>query len=301
MKHNQVRQVLFPILAALIWGTAFVAQDLCADAIDTFTFNAIRSYIAVVALLVLIVIFDAVNKNKPSLTAIQRKAANCQMWFGGICCGTALAVASNFQQAGLAAGTDAGKACFITALYVVLVPILSVVLGKRPEAKIWACVVIAVVGLYLLCIKPGGFALAAGDGVLLLCAFLFAVQILCVSHFSPLVDGVCLSWVQFLVVAVESTVLMLVLEAPTPASLMAAAGAIAYAGVFSSGVAYTLQILGQRDVNPAIASLIMCLESVFSALGGWLLLHQSLSMREIFGCTLIFAAVVLAQLPWRTG
>jgi len=172
-----------------------------------------------------------------------------------------------------------------------------VVLGKRPEAKIWACVVIAVVGLYLLCIKPGGFALAAGDGVLLLCAFLFAVQILCVSHFSPLVDGVCLSWVQFLVVAVESTVLMLVLEAPTPASLIAAAGAIAYAGVFSSGVAYTLQILGQEGVPPALACMAMSMESVFSALSGWVVLGESMTGRELFGGLLMFGAVLLAQLP----
>ena len=226
----------------------------------------------------------------------QSPAQRKQLALGGLVCGSALCMASASQQLGMANASTA-KAGFITALYVVLVPILSVVLGKRPEAKIWACVVIAVVGLYLLCIKPGGFALAAGDGVLLLCAFLFAVQILCVSHFSPLADGVCLSWAQFLVVAVESTVLMLVLEAPTPASLMAAAGAIAYAGVFSSGVAYTLQILGQEGVPPALACMAMSMESVFSALSGWVVLGESMTGRELFGGLLMFGAVLLAQLP----
>ena len=297
MKHNQVRQVVFPILAAFIWGTAFVAQDLCADSIGTFAFNATRYFIAVLALLVVIAVSDKAKKNRPTPTADEKKAANKQLWLGGLCCGAALAIASNFQQAGLVAGTDAGKAGFITALYVVLVPVFGLFLGRRGSARLWLSMVIAVGGLYLLCMKNGFGGIEASDWILLSCAVLFSFQIMTVDHFAPQVDGVRLSLLQFFVVAVESTAAALLFENPTLAEFGANWLPLAYCGVMSSGVAYTLQILGQRDVNPAIASLIMCLESVFSALGGWLLLHQSLSMREVFGCTLIFAAVVLAQLP----
>ena len=153
MKHNQVRQVLFPILAALIWGTAFVAQDLCADVIDTFSFNAARSYIAVVVLLVIIFIFDKAKKDKPVVTDAQKKIDRKNLLIGGFCCGTALAIASNFQQAGIAAGTDAGKAGFLTALYVVLVPLFGLFFRRKVSLPVWIAVVLAVASLYLLCIK----------------------------------------------------------------------------------------------------------------------------------------------------
>ena len=179
----------------------------------------------------------------------------------------------------------------------VLVPVFGLFLGRRGSARLWLSMVIAVGGLYLLCMKNGFGGIETSDWILLSCAVLFSFQIMTVDHFAPQVDGVRLSLLQFFVVAVESTAAALLFENPTLAEFGANWLPLAYCGVMSSGVAYTLQILGQRDVNPAIASLIMCLESVFSALGGWLLLHQSLSMREVFGCTLIFAAVVLAQLP----
>ena len=182
-------------------------------------------------------------------------------------------------------------------MYVVLVPVFGLFLGRRGSARLWLSMVIAVGGLYLLCMKNGFGGIEASDWILLSCAVLFSFQIMTVDHFSPQVDGVRLSLLQFFVVAVESTAAALLFENPTLAEFGANWLPLAYCGVMSSGVAYTLQILGQRDVNPAIASLIMCLESVFSALGGWLLLHQSLSVREVFGCTLIFAAVILAQLP----
>ena len=176
MKHNQVRQVVFPILAAFIWGTAFVAQDLCADSIGTFAFNATRYFIAVLALLVVIAISDRAKKNKPALTAEEKKAASKQLWLGGLCCGVALAIASNFQQAGLVAGTDAGKAGFITALYVVLVPVFGLFFKRKVSLPVWIAVVCSVVALYLLCIK-GDFSLAAGDLLILVCAVCFAVHI----------------------------------------------------------------------------------------------------------------------------
>ena len=297
MKHNQMRQVVFPILAAFIWGTAFVAQDMCADAIGAFTFNATRYFIAVLALLVVILIRDGVKKDKPVLSTEEKKAANRQLWIGGLCCGAALAIASNFQQAGLVAGTDAGKAGFITALYVVLVPVFGLFLGRKGSAQLWVSMAIAVVGLYLLCMKDGFGSIQSSDWLLLLCAVLFSFQIMAVDHFSPQMDGVRLSLVEFFVVSVESTVAAFLFEQPAMAEFVTFAGPILYCGIMSSGVAYTLQILGQRDLNPAVASLIMCLESVFSALGGWLLLHQNLSFRESSGCVLLFAAVVLAQLP----
>lgn len=296
MQMKKLRGNLMLLLTALIWGSAFVAQTVGMDHVGPFTFNCVRMFLGALVLLPVIAWREEHNPANKKAHGLPENGSGRVLAAGGISCGVMLFLGSSLQQCGLQYTTP-GKAGFITALYVVLVPILSVVLGKRPEAKIWACVVIAVVGLYLLCIKPGGFALAAGDGVLLLCAFLFAVQILCVSHFSPLADGVCLSWAQFLVVAVESTVLMLVLESPTPASLMAAAGAIAYAGVFSSGVAYTLQILGQEGVPPALACMAMSLESVFSALSGWVVLGESMTGRELFGGLLMFGAVLLAQLP----
>ena len=315
MKHNQVRQVVFPILAAFIWGTAFVAQDLCADVIDTFTFNAIRSYIAVVALLVLIAIFDRVNKNKPSLTAIQRKAANRQMWIGGLCCGTALAVASNFQQAGIAAGTDAGKAGFITALYVVLVPVFGLFFKRKVSLPVWIAVVCSVVALYLLCIK-GDFSLAAGDLLILVCAVCFAIHILVIDHFTAAVDGLRLSCVQFLVAALWATVAKVVcvilgingvgdvsaatsiFASPDWSAILDCALPILYVGIFSSGVGYTLQILAQKDSNPTVVTILLSLESVFAVIAGAIILHQQMTVREYIGCVVMFAAVILAQIQF---
>ena len=182
-------------------------------------------------------------------------------------------------------------------MYVVLVPVFGLFLGRKGSAQLWASMVIAVVGLYLLCMKNGFGGVETSDWILFSCAVLFSFQIMSIDHFSPLVDGVRLSLLQFIVVAVESTAAALLFETPTLAEFGTNLLPIAYCGVLSSGAGYTLQILGQKNLNPAIASLIMCLESVFSALGGWLLLNQSLSLRESAGCALIFAAVVLSQLP----
>ena len=317
MKHNQVRQVVFPILAAFIWGTAFVAQDVCADVIDTFTFNAIRSYVAVVVLLIIMAIFDRVNKDKPSLTAIQRKAANRQMWIGGICCGTALAIASNFQQAGISAGTDSGKAGFITALYVVLVPVFGLFFKRRVSLPTWIAVVLSVVALYLLCIK-GDFSLAPGDLLILVCAVCFAIHILVIDHFTASVDGLRLSCVQFLVAAVLATVAKVVcvvlglngtgditsatsiFAMPDWDAILACTLSILYVGVFSSGVGYTLQILAQKDSNPTVVTILLSLESVFAVIAGAIILKQQMSVREYIGCAIMFAAVILAQIQFPT-
>ena len=315
MKHNQVRQVLFPILAAFIWGTAFVAQDLCADAIGAFTFNAARYFIAVLALLVVILISDKMKKDKPVLSPAEKKAANKQLWIGGLCCGAALAIASNFQQAGLVAGTDAGKAGFITALYVVLVPVFGLFFKRRVSLPTWIAVVLSVVALYLLCIK-GDFSLAPGDLLILVCAVCFAVHILVIDHFTASVDGLRLSCVQFLVAAVLATIAKVVcvvlglngtgditsatsiFAMPDWDAILACTLPILYVGVFSSGVGYTLQILAQKDSNPTVVTILLSLESVFAVIAGAIILKQQMSVREYIGCAIMFAAVILAQIQF---
>lgn len=216
----------------------------------------------------------------------------------GLVCGTFLFAASAAQQIGITINPSTAKAAFLTAMYVVLVPVFGLFLGRKGSAQLWVSMVIAVAGLYMLCMKNGFGGIETSDWILLSCAVLFSFQIMSIDHFSPLVDGVRLSLIQFIVVAVESSAAALIFETPTLAEYGANFLPVVYCGVMSSGAGYTLQILGQKDLNPAIASLIMCLESVFSALGGWLLLGQNLSMRESAGCALIFAAVVLSQLPF---
>ena len=295
--NTQTRNSLLLMLCAFIWGTAFVAQS-AGSGMGAYSFLAGRSWMAVLVLAPTVAAFDTIRRRqgRPSgrpATRAERK----KLLTAGLICGTFLTAASAAQQIGITLDPSTAKAGFLTAMYVVLVPVFGLFLGRRGSAKLWASMVIAVLGLYLLCMTNGFGSIHSSDLILLLCAVLFSFQIMSVDHFAPQVDGVRLSFVQFFVVAVESTVMALLFEQTTMADFAANALPILYCGVLSSGVAYTLQILGQRDLNPAIASLIMCLESVFSALGGWLLLHQNLSLREIAGCALIFAAVVLAQLP----
>lgn len=299
MKYNQLRQVVFPILAAFIWGTAFVAQDLCADSIGAFAFNATRYFIAVLALLVVILISDKLKKNKPTLTAQEKKAANKQLWLGGLCCGAALAIASNFQQAGLVAGTDAGKAGFITALYVVLVPVFGLFFKRTVSLPTWIAVVLSVVALYLLCIK-GDFSLAPGDLLVLVCAVCFAVHILVIDHFTAYCDGVKLSCLQFLFAGIISTICMFIFEDVDFAAILSCALPLLYVGIFSCGVGYTLQILAQKDSNPTVVTILLSLESVFAVIAGTIILKQQMTVREYIGCAIMFAAVILAQIQFPT-
>ena len=294
MKYNQMRQVVFPILAAFIWGTAFVAQDLCADSIGAFAFNATRYFIAVLALLVVILISDKLKKNKPTLTAQEKKAANKQLW---LCCGAALAIASNFQQAGLVAGTDAGKAGFITALYVVLVPVFGLFFKRKVSLPTWIAVVLSVVALYLLCIK-GDFSLAPGDLLVLVCAVCFAVHILVIDHFTAYCDGVKLSCLQFLFAGIISTICMFIFEDVDFAAILSCALPLLYVGIFSCGVGYTLQILAQKDSNPTVVTILLSLESVFAVIAGAIILKQQMTVREYIGCAIMFAAVILAQIQF---
>lgn len=303
--NRQVRNSLLLLLTAVIWGFAFVAQSEGCAAIGPFSFNCIRNFIGSAVLLPVIFTLDRVlPENKKPKTKQDRKV----LWTGGLLCGTALFVASSAQQIAIWMGAGAGKSGFLTACYILLVPILGLFLKKKCGGNIWIGVAIALVGLYLLCMTDGNFSLQASDLILLFCALCFSVQILLVDHYSPIVDGVRLASIQFLVCAVESILPMIFMEmkvtqngfAAWADSLMTvtAWAAILYAGCLSSGVAYTLQIVAQNGLNPTLASLIMSLESVFATIGGALILHERMSARELGGCAMIFAAILLAQISW---
>lgn len=288
---KQMRNSLLLLLTATIWGCAFVAQSVGMDYIGSFSFNAIRSIIGSIVLIPVILIF---GRDKEKETKEERKV----LWTGGVICGVLMFIASNLQQIGIM-GATVGKAGFITALYIVMIPVIGLFMGRKSGGKLWFCVALSLVGLYLLCMKSNNLALNQADILLLLCAFVFSIHILVVDHYSPKVNGVKLSCIQFLVCGILSAIPMFAVEHPQLASVQAAWLPIAYAGVMSCGVAYTLQIVGQKGLNPVIASLIMSLESVIAAIAGWILLGQNLSAREISGCILMFAAIIITQLPER--
>lgn len=285
------------LLAAFIWGTAFVAQSVGMEHVGPFTFNSVRSIIGSIVLIPVIFLMDGL-KRKGGMSEeelLEQRGDTKTLITGGICCGLALAVASSLQQFGIMF-TTVGKAGFITAMYIVLVPILGVFLGKKVRTLIIGCVALSVVGLYFLCMTES-LALGIGDLYVLLCAFCFSIHILVIDHFSPKVDGVRLSSIQFLTAGILCGIATLIFEEPNLQNIFAASVPILYAGIMSSGVAYTLQILGQKNADPTVASLLLSLESVFAVLAGWFLLGQSLSVKELFGCGLMFCAIILAQLP----
>ena len=293
---KKMRGNLILLLTALIWGTAFVAQSAGMEHVQPFTYNGVRTLIGGLVLIPAIFLFDRLKPADQRPSPDEQKKIRRNSLIGGAACGVVLCVASSFQQFGISM-TTAGKAGFITALYIVIVPLLGVFIKKKIPKITWLCVGIAVVGFYLLCVKEG-FSVSAGDLLVLCCAFFFSIHIMVIDYFNgKQVDGVRMSCIQFLVAGLISLVLMLVFEQPSLENLWAAKGSILYAGVLSCGVAYTLQILGQRDTEPTTATLILSLESVFAALSGWALLHETLSFKELAGCALVFAAVILAQIP----
>lgn len=297
MNQRNIKQVVLPLLAALIWGSAFVAQSLSAGHIGAFTFNMLRSFIAVIVLGILAAVMR-VKRGADHRSAAEKKAGRRDLVVGGLCCGFFLTLGSNLQQLGIES-TSVGKAGFITALYVVLVPLVGLFFRKRVSAQVWVSVGIATLGLYFLCIEAGsGFSVNSGDLLVLLCAFCFTGQILCVDHFVQKVDGVELSCAQFAVVTVISAVVALVRGEPfEPAEIMACLPYVLYVGTFSSGIAYTLQIIAQKDGNPTIVSLLLSLESFFAVVCGAIILHEKLSGREYLGCALMLAAAFLSQIP----
>lgn len=300
---DKTKHTFLLLLTAFIWGVAFVAQSVGMDYVGPWTFTAARSIIGAIFLIPCITLLDKLKSKDASQscdTDVQTKASNPKMLlFGGCCCGVALAIASMLQQYGIA-HTTVGKAGFITALYIVIVPILGIFMKHKPHLRIWISVVLAIAGLYFLCLTDS-FSFSKGDLLVLLCAFVFSLHILIIDHFSPLVDGVRMSCIQFAVAGILCMIPAIIFEHPTFASLIAAAAPILYAGVLSSGVGYTLQIIAQKNYDPTVASLILSLESVFSVLAGWIILGEALSPKELIGCILMFAAILLAQLPEKTN
>ena len=286
------------LLTAFIWGVAFVAQSVGMDYIGPFTFNCVRSIIGGLVLIPLVVILGKKNRTDVEKTPEQTKEYKKNTIIGGICCGICLCVASNFQQFGIMY-TTVGKAGFITALYIIIVPILGIFMKKRVAPIVWVSSVIAVVGFYLLSIS-GQVSISKGDILVLIYAVLFSVHILVIDYFSPKGEGVTISCIQFFTSGILCGIMMFLFENPQIGDILAAYLPILYAGVMSCGVAYTLQIVGQKNMDPTIASLILSLESVFSALAGWLILGQGLSGKELAGCALVFVAVLLAQMPQKS-
>lgn len=280
--------------AAFIWGTAFVAQRVGMDYLGPLSFNGARFLMGSLVLLPVICLNRGKAKKEDKKTGNLRTTA-----LGGICCGMALCAAALLQQYGILY-TTVGKAGFITTLYIILVPFFGIFLRKRIPGRVWAGAAIAAFGMYLLCMSES-FSLSRGDILVLLCAILFSVHILIIDHFSSRVDGVELSCIQFLTAGIIGSCLALVFEKPDMRDFVRGIVPLAYAGILSSGVAYTLQVLGQKNTDPTIASLILSLESTVSVLAGWAILGQKMTGRELLGCAVVFCAVILVQLPGRKG
>ena len=289
---EQLKGSIALLTCTVIWGFAFIAQSVGLDLIGPFTFQMVRCALAVVFLIPCSFVLDL---RKCSMKASAEKWQNPQLWEAGILCGCALFVASSLQQVGLVY-TDAGKAGFITAMYIVLVPVFGLFLGKKVPKRAIFSVLLAVVGLYLLsCL--GVTEVNIGDLLIMGCAMAFAVQILCIDHLAAELDGFRLNCIQALTVAVISLPFVLLTETVDMQNLLNCTVPLLFAGVLSMGVAYSLQIVGQKSLEPTTASLIMSLESVFAVLGGWWLLNERMAAHELTGCVLVFAAVVISQLP----
>lgn len=282
------------LIAALIWGTAFVAQSEGMRYVEPFTYNAVRTLIGGIVLIPVIAAFRMSNRKKGEAAETEKAPLKVTVT-GGIVCGFFLFIASSFQQSGISM-TTAGKAGFITALYIVIVPVFELILHRRTRIITWICVFVAAIGFYLLCIDEG-FHVGKGDWLVLCCAVFFAMHIMSIDHFnSKNADPMLMSCIQFFTAGTLMAVSMFIFEEPKLDCIIDARYTILYAGIMSSGVAFTLQVIGQKNVPPAASTLIMSLESVFAALSGWLILHEQLLPKELAGCLLVFTAVIFAQL-----
>lgn len=298
-KNNLIGSIMLTI-CAIVWGSSFVAQTTGAEYVGPFTFISLRSLLGSISLIPVILIMGMFKKKNTAEAVNENKKGKKFFILGGIACGVCLTFASVLQQMGIDKGTSPGKAGFITALYILLVPIFSIALKKKIRPIIWGCVVVSLAGLYLLCVTDN--SVQASDFYVLACAACYAVHILIIDYVSPHVDGVKLSSMQFLVCGILSAIPMLTSEEVSIELIKAAAPSIAYSGIMSSGVAYTLQILGQQKMNqPTVASMIMSLESVFAVIAGMIVLSQIPSMKESIGCILMFLAIIVAQLPEKTS
>ncbi len=286
------------LTTAMLWGFAFVAQKHVST-LPTFTVVSIRTFFAAIFLLLIIPLLDKFRKNGRHLISKKGIDITKSELIGGICCGAVLCAASCTQQIGIGMGDNVGKAAFISALYVLIVPIIGLLAAKRSPINVWIGVIIAVFGFYLLCIKDG-FSVSSADLIVLVSSCIYALHIIVISKFSPKGDGVRMSCIQFFTSSAISTVLALIFnKSPNPEEIIAMLPTFIYFGVFSGGIAYTLQIIGQKDADPTVASIILSLESVFGTIGGVIFLGESMELREYFGCAIVFIAIIIAQLDFK--
>lgn len=288
MKHFKYQLLL--IFGVFIWGSAFVAQSKGADVLPTFTFNTLRSVISVIAMTLLLPLLDKVRH----IDKTKKKYDNKQLLLGGFLCGVILAIAMYLQQFGLAY-TTVGKAGFLSALYVIFVPLVGILLGRKVNLQVWIAVIIAMIGLYFLSLSEAE-SFAVGDLYVIACAIVYTFHILVVDYFAPRVDPIRLSLVQFATVALVCVIPMIWIEKPNIEDTKLAWIPLLYTGIISGGMGYTIQVVSQSKIESHIASIIMSLESVFAALSGYLLLHEVMSGREVFGAILVFVALLLAQI-----
>ncbi len=290
---NRLRGNIMLLITAIIWGSAFVAQSDGMNYVGAFTYNACRTLLGGIVLIPVIALLRKLPKKDNGQST--EKAPLKTTITGGICCGLLFFIAGMLQQFGISM-TTAGKAGFITALYIVIVPVIEFIIYRRTTVKVWICCVIAIAGFYLLCIKEG-FSISTGDLLVLACAFFYALHIMTVDRFNAKnTDGTLMSCIQFFTAGTIMLICMFIFEKPDIGSILAAWLPICYGGIMSCGVAYTLQIIGQRYTDPTVATLLMSLESVFAALSGWLLLGERLVPKELAGCVLVFIAVIAAQI-----
>lgn len=304
MQMQKIKGTIYILIATIIWGSTFVAQSSVSDKLSTFTFQGIRCIVGVIFLGALVLVLDAIAKKNGAYRKAT-KQENKLLLTGGAVCGVVLFGAMNLQQFGMHYGTSAGKAGFITAMYMLIVPLFGLLLKKKVPLNVLVGIIIAVPGLYLLCMSDGFDGFVIGDVYVLLCAVVFAVHILFVDYYAPKVDGVKLSFLQFVVAGIISCICMFVFEQPNVGDIFAARWEILYAGIGSTGIAYTLQIIGQKYSPPTLASLAMSFESVFAMLsevvvflicpsfGGGILSLPG--VKEIVGCVIMFVAILLAQ------
>ena len=288
MNRKTLQGTLLLFIATLVWGVAFVFQSMGSGHLNAFAFNCIRNLIGAICLLP----FVLLRRDKI-------KGTGKSLFWGSLLCGFALFLAANFQQLGIAHST-VGKSAFITTMYIIFVPIIGLFFKHKVPGKTWIGVVFALVGLYLLCMKDEVFSLGIGDIYLLLCAICYSIQIMLVDHFVKKTDGLALSALEFFFCGIFSGIVMIQSGLPTKENLVASLIPLLYTGVVSTGIGFTFQVLGQKDVPAPLASLVMSLESVIAALAGWLILREVLSTKEIIGCALVFVAILLTQLPSRT-
>ena len=290
---RQLRGNILFMITALVWGVSFVSQSVGVDMVLPNTFNGVRMLLGSAVLLPVIFVNDTIKKKNGTFVS---QKSNKYLWIGGVVCGAVLCGASTIQTYGLVY-TTAGKSAFITALYIIFVSVIGIFMGKKSGKNTVIGIITALLGMYFLCLYGNALDINKGDVLTFFCSILFSVHIICVDYFSPKADGVKLSCLQFFTCGVINSIIMFIMDKPSVSDILACTLPILYSGIMSCGVAYTLQIIGQKDTDPTIASILMSFESVFAAISGWVLLSEAMTRFEILGCVLMFVAIIIAQVP----